>query len=159
MKMLQKLLKATAVTGLGMATETVSQSKALKPQSMFGCSFSRPTPQANLVLDEKNPLNLKKARLILRLDSKEVLVINNPVVLSIVKQIRREKWYHVYEQYDQYVLKPRNDYVRKQIHNVCTSYRNCQDISKEVYHSFDVASAIYYNLMKEKNAFPKTIVK
>lgn len=53
----------------------------------------------------------------------------------------------------------RTNYVKKKIHNTCVSYRNCREIHRIVYDSFDVASAEYYKIIKTYNGFPKKQAK
>lgn len=156
---IQKFLKATTVVGVGMVSETTKQAQELKPKSIFGCSFSRPVATCRVHFDESDPLNLKNAKLVLLFDSKEVLVIKNPVELKIVQGARHDAWYKPFEYYDKYILVPRTNSVRKKIHDICASYRNCREIHKIVYDSFDVASAEYYKFMKTYNGFPKKQAK
>lgn len=49
--------------------------------------------------------------------------------------------------------------LKKKIHNTCVSYRNCREIHRIVYDSFDVASAEYYKIIKTYNGFPKKQAK
>ena len=151
---MKKLLKATAIMGYGMGSETVNHAKKIKPTKFMGCYLNKPIAQAYIKLDTDNPLDLKKSRFVLLLDSKEILNIKNPVELKTIQVGKREHWYQRYTIHDKFILVFRTNCIRKQIHEICTEYRNCKEISKIAYDSLNVASARYYDLMKKNKAFP-----
>ena len=154
MRTMQKLLKATAIMGYGMVSETVTHAKKIKPNKFMGCYLNKPTAKAYIKLDRDNPLDLKKSRFVLLLDSNEILNIKNSVELKTIQVGKREHWYQRYTIHNKFILVFRSNDIRKQIHNVCTKYSNCKEISKVVCDSLDVASARYYDLMKKNKAFP-----
>lgn len=154
MNIMQKLLTATFIMGYGMVSETVDNAKKVTPTKFMGCYLNKPTAKAYIKLDKDNPLDLKKSKFLLLLDNNEVLNIKNPVELKTIQVGKREHWYQRYTVYDKYILVFRNDKIAKKIHDTCTEYRNCREISNIAYESLRVASARYYDLMKENNAFP-----
>ena len=154
MNTMQKLLTATFFMGYGMVTETVDSAKKIAPTKFMGCYLNKPTAKAYFKFDKDNPLDLKKLRFMLLLDNNEVLNIKNPVELKTIQVGKREHWYQRYTLHDKYILVYRNNAISKKIHNVCSEYRNCREISDVIFDALKVAEARYYNLMKENKAFP-----
>lgn len=154
MNTMQKLLTATFFMGYGMVSETVDSAKRITPTKFMGCYLNKPTAKAYIKFDKDNPLDLKKSKFVLLLDNKEVLIIKNPVELKTIQVGKREHWYQRYTLHDKYILSFRNNAISKKVYNLCTEYRNCMEIKSSISQSLDVASARYYDLMKEHNAFP-----
>lgn len=150
---LQKIMKATAILGIGMISETSNCVKELKPQKFMGCYMHKPVPKAYVIFDKKDPLDLSKARFMLLLDNKEILSLKKCLKMKTIRYSKLVKWYK-FEQFDEYVVRFNSDKFRKRINDICSEYRNCTEIHDEVNHALEVASARYYDLMKKNKAFP-----